>query len=200
MLNRNHWIFDLDGTLTRPIHDFKAIREELGIPLDEGILEFIEQQPDTRRCQLEKELDRIEVGLAQQTRVSPGALDLLFHLHRRGCRLGILTRNLRVSVRISLELIGCSHFFDDQAIVAREDASPKPDPDGVFQLLAHWSAAPEDCLIVGDYLFDLEAGRQAGIATVHYNAKQGQIWPDLTDLCISSFDQLLSGDCQGAEN
>ena len=32
LLKRKHWIFDLDGTLTIAVHDFNAIRKELGIP------------------------------------------------------------------------------------------------------------------------------------------------------------------------
>ncbi|MBP42781.1 MAG: HAD family hydrolase, partial [Deltaproteobacteria bacterium] len=32
LLKRKHWIFDLDGTLTVAVHDFDAIRKELGIP------------------------------------------------------------------------------------------------------------------------------------------------------------------------
>ena len=32
ILSRKHWIFDLDGTLTVAVHDFKAIKEALEIP------------------------------------------------------------------------------------------------------------------------------------------------------------------------
>ena len=31
LLKRKNWIFDLDGTLTIAVHDFNAIRKELGI-------------------------------------------------------------------------------------------------------------------------------------------------------------------------
>ena len=36
--NRHCWIFDLDGTLTLPVHDFAFIRPELAIPDGSDIL------------------------------------------------------------------------------------------------------------------------------------------------------------------
>ncbi|HIN00314.1 MAG TPA: HAD family hydrolase, partial [Deltaproteobacteria bacterium] len=37
LLQRKYWIFDLDGTLTVAVHDFNAIRNELGIPAGQPI-------------------------------------------------------------------------------------------------------------------------------------------------------------------
>ena len=42
---RNHWIFDLDGTLTISAHDFVAIREKLGLDADVPILEALNAMP-----------------------------------------------------------------------------------------------------------------------------------------------------------
>ena len=39
LLKRKNWIFDLDGTLTVAVHDFDAIRKELGIPAGLPIVE-----------------------------------------------------------------------------------------------------------------------------------------------------------------
>ena len=41
----NHWIFDLDGTLTVAAHDFDKIRGTLGLPRNEPILEVLETYP-----------------------------------------------------------------------------------------------------------------------------------------------------------
>ena len=38
---RNHWIFDMDGTLTISTHDFDYMRKELGLGVDEPILEAL---------------------------------------------------------------------------------------------------------------------------------------------------------------
>ena len=46
LLQRKYWIFDLDGTLTVAVHDFNAIRNELGIPAGQPIIKTIESLPD----------------------------------------------------------------------------------------------------------------------------------------------------------
>ena len=46
LLQRKYWIFDLDGTLTVAVHDFNAIRNELGIPAGQPILKTIESLPE----------------------------------------------------------------------------------------------------------------------------------------------------------
>ena len=43
-----YWIFDLDGTLTIAVHDFDAIRDELGLPAGEPILEAMSKLPRNR--------------------------------------------------------------------------------------------------------------------------------------------------------
>lgn len=185
------WIFDLDGTLTRPKHDFMAIRKRLGIPLNQGILEYIDAQPDRRRRGLQDQLESIEREVAEDAELTPGAAELLDLLYRRGCRMGILTRNSRRCVEITLERTGMSGFFNVDDIMTRDDARPKPAPDGIEKLLSCWKASKALSAIVGDYLFDLRAGRSAGILTVHYNGKQGETWPEESDFVIDDFAELI---------
>ncbi len=45
LLNRKHWVFDMDGTLTIAQHDFDAIRDELGLPDNLPILESLAAMP-----------------------------------------------------------------------------------------------------------------------------------------------------------
>ena len=90
------WIFDLDGTLTVAQHDFPAIRRELGVPLDEDILEYLGRLPIAERERLNRQLDDIELRLAREVEPAPGAAELIRELHRRNVRLGILTRNLQI--------------------------------------------------------------------------------------------------------
>ena len=46
LLKRKHWVFDLDGTITRPIFDFPTIKRRLGLPPDKGILEVLKDMPE----------------------------------------------------------------------------------------------------------------------------------------------------------
>ena len=48
------WIFDMDGTLTIPQHDFASIRQRLGIPVGEDILAHIDGRPKEDRSKPNK--------------------------------------------------------------------------------------------------------------------------------------------------
>lgn len=191
LLSKKFWIFDLDGTLTQPLHDFPAMRSALGIPASSGILEYIQQQPEPLRSQLNAQLTEIEVDVAERTEPMPYACTLIEGLHQRGVELAILTRNRRDCVDISLRRLGLAHCFSPQQIIASECAVPKPSPAGIDRLIAQWQCQRHQCVMVGDYLYDLQAGRAAAIATVHFNPYQGAVWPDQTDLLLTSFDPLV---------
>lgn len=184
------WIFDLDGTLTVAQHDFPAIRRELQIPADEDILEHLGRLPIVERQQLNERLDAIELRLAQEVAAAPGAAELIRELHQRKLRLGILTRNLREVAMASLEHIGVLDCFDPQHIIGRNDAAAKPAPDGIHRLLADWQLSHTDAVMVGDFRFDLEAGRAAGCHTCLIHPQND--WPEMTDLHVPDCHALLA--------
>jgi len=55
-------------------------------------------------------------------------------LYRRGCQLGILTRNALPLAELTLEVIGLRECFAEAAILGRDEAPPKPDPGGLLHL------------------------------------------------------------------
>ena len=180
LADRRHWVFDLDGTLTVAVHDFAAIRRALGIREDEDILAHLAalplQEADGKRAWLLEH----ERGLARDSRPAAGAVPLVRALAARGCRLGILTRNLRELAMISLEAIGVADCFDPADVLGREDAAPKPDPAGLHLLAARWTVDPARLTMVGDYAYDLACARAAGAQAVLVS-QPGNRWPDLAD-------------------
>jgi HAD superfamily hydrolase (TIGR01509 family) len=187
---RRCWIFDLDGTLTVAAHDFAAIRARLGLPPGEPILEALAALPARRAAPLWRELDALELELAQRARAAPGAAELLGALRARGARLGILTRNSHGNAELSLRAAGLRTFFAAEDLVAREHAPPKPRPDGIRRLLARWGARPEQAVMVGDYRFDLEAGRAAGVATVYVDLDGSRAFAHQADLRVRGLEEL----------
>jgi HAD superfamily hydrolase (TIGR01549 family) len=186
-----HWVFDLDGTLTVAVHDFAAIRRELEIPDGSDILGHLATLPPHRSQPLHDRLQQIEEDLAVATRAASGALLLLEHLKNRGARVGILTRNTRENAIRTLELIGLDHFFEPEHILGRDDAAPKPEPDGIYHLARIWATAPEATVMVGDYQYDLQAGRAAGSLTVHVDETRSFRWPELADIQVASLNELI---------
>jgi HAD superfamily hydrolase (TIGR01509 family) len=186
----DHWIFDMDGTLTVAVHDFEAIRATLELPPGQPILETIATLPSEQADILYRRLDEIEWQLAAQAKPQAGAGELLGGLQQRGAQLGILTRNNRRNAYETLRVCGLLEFFDPACVLGRESAAPKPDPDGIHQLLTHWGADPSATVMVGDRRFDVVAGRRAGTATVLVDV-DGNQWLDEADLRVQDLRELL---------
>jgi len=187
---RRYWVFDLDGTLTRPVHDFAHIRHELGLPAEADILATLAQRAEPQRSQLYARLDELERHYAIGAEPAPGLLPLFQWLSSRNCCFGILTRNSRELALLSLQAIGVAPYFDPAFVLGRDEAQPKPDPGGLQHLLASWCIGPGDALMVGDFRYDLEAGRNAGLMTVHVDSREDRHWPELTDLRVQDLCEL----------
>jgi HAD superfamily hydrolase (TIGR01509 family) len=189
---RDCWIFDMDGTLTLSIHDFDGIKRILGLPLDRPILEALNELPAAQAAQLHQQLDALELDIAHRATAQVGARDLLIKLRSRGDRIGILTRNSKPNAQATLATCGLAEFFPAEVILSRHCCPPKPSPDGIWQLLSGWSASPDRSVMVGDYLFDLEAGRRAGIATVYLDPTGEFPWQDRADLPITTLAEITA--------
>ncbi|HCA23523.1 MAG TPA: HAD family hydrolase [Pseudomonas sp.] len=184
------WVFDLDGTLTLAQHDFPAIRRELGVPADADILTYMATLPAADHTAMKAQLDAIELRLAAEVQPAPGAVALVRQLHGQGRRLGILTRNLQVVARSTLSCLGILDCFAPEDVLGREEAEPKPSPDGIHQLLDRWQLTPDEAVMVGDFRFDLEAGRAAGSRTCL--VLPDNPWPELTDWHLPSCNAVLA--------
>ncbi|MCM2282910.1 MAG: HAD family hydrolase [Bdellovibrionaceae bacterium] len=158
-------VFDLDGTVVDSRLDFAAIRRDLGLKSGVGILEAIEACADSaERTRMHGILDRHEMTGADGATLMPGIGDLLADFRRRSLRTAVFTRNSR---RAALHTIARLQLSFD-IVIAREDAPPKPDPSGLAAICSRWRESAETILYIGDYVFDLEAGRRAGMPTVLY--------------------------------
>ncbi len=188
--DRRGWIFDLDGTLTQPVHDFDGLRDALGMPPGVLILEYLQAQPAEARAKLENRLEELEADLIAETLAQPGVEEALGALSAKGCYLGIVTRNSRRNAQRTLAQLGLEAFFAPEAVLGRECAAPKPSPAALQRLQALWGLPPDACVMVGDHGLDLAAGRAAGVATVHFTADCRERWPELTDHLLPHWDHL----------
>ena len=189
--NCSNWVFDLDGTLTVAVHDFAAIRRELEIPDGSDILGHLASLPPDHAQPLHDRLQEIELELACITRAATGALALLQHLQDSGALAGILTRNTRENALRTLDLVGLGRFFDPDHVLGRDEALPKPDPDGIQRLAHIWGIAPGTMVMVGDYQYDLQSGRAAGALTVHVDTTRSFRWPELADVSVGTLEELI---------
>jgi HAD superfamily hydrolase (TIGR01549 family) len=153
-------IFDLDGTLTRPFLDFHAIRAAIGIP--EPLLEnMMALSPGTERTRAFALLDRFEEEAADASELNEGAREVLEFLASRAVPCGLLTRNSRRSTERTLS----KHGLRFGITVTRDDGPAKPRPEPLWKICDFLGVAPGQALMVGDFKFDVLAGRNAGTVT-----------------------------------
>lgn len=180
-------VFDMDGTLTVSPLDFDLIRAECGIPKGRPILEYIEGRPESERRRMRGVLHRHERQAARQCTLRDGAKEVTEELVRRGVRTALLTRNSWESVQTVLRRFGLR--FD--CCVSRDDGEPKPSPQPVLRIAGELGLAPAELLVVGDYVFDVQAGRAAGARTAFVKTREDQEPPQDADFVIEDLRELL---------
>ncbi len=153
-------IFDLDNTLVDSDLDFARIKAEIGISAP--ILEYRAEADEAERRRIDEILDRHERAAAESCSLRDGARELLDFLRTRRVATGLLTRNSRRSVNTVLRL----HDLAFDCVVSREDSAPKPSAEPVRLICRTLGVSPAETLVVGDFLYDIQAGNAAGCTTM----------------------------------
>lgn len=192
LLTCNYWIFDMDGTLTVAKHDFGAMRAALGLPADQAILESLAALPSAEAAPIYLRLQAMELEIAERSEAAAGAIELLEYLQAQGSRIGILTRNSLLNTKVTLKAAGLAQYFTSDDLISRDCAAPKPHPAGIERLLAQWQAAPQQAVMVGDFVYDLQAGRAAGTSTLYIDPSAAFPDREYADWCVQSLAELLA--------
>jgi len=180
-------IFDLDGTLVDSGLDFAKIRADMGLASGAPILESLESMDPEGRSKAEQILFEHEQQGVRRASPYPGVLDLLGQLVEHGLRLAILTRNRGDCARATLSatLPAC---WDN--VISRDDGPIKPSPWGIQQICSDWQVEPSRVVMIGDYVFDIESGQQAGARTalfVRGRDREGLAGADIADYLFDCF-------------
>jgi HAD superfamily hydrolase (TIGR01509 family) len=155
--------FDMDGTITEPNLDFKALRRSVGVPDGMSIMGHIESLSVEERQRAEAVLEEAEYDATVQAGLNPGASMVLSGLRQLGIRLVLITNNHRRAMHHVLDRFRL-HF--DLAL-SREDGPVKPAPDLLHRALGALSLGPHSVCFVGDGRYDQLASEAAGIRYIH---------------------------------
>lgn len=180
------YIFDLDGTLVDSKLDFSALCRQLGWPEGTLILEHLATLPEPEQQWAGAQIHQFELAGAMQATLMPGVTDMLAEFAELGLPTAILTRNSKAVTELTLQRFELP--FD--VVLTRDDAPAKPDPAGLWRIAEHWRIAPAELLFIGDYLFDLETAKAAGMPSCLYLDGTNQHFSALADYQISHFAQL----------
>jgi phosphoglycolate phosphatase len=174
-------LFDLDGTLLDTAPDMSAALNELRrlegrAPLAAqkirgyvshgstalvrlGFPEAVDQAFEALRARF---LEIYSRCLARDTRLFPGAAELLGHLEHHGVRWGVVTNKPGWLTEPLLALMG---LRTRAGVIVSGDTLPerKPHPGPLLYAAEQLHVAPAQCLFVGDAERDVLAARAAGM-------------------------------------
>ena len=181
-------IFDMDGTLTRPRIDWAALKTEIGIQSG-PVLEYMQSRPQAEQARILEILERYEHEAAVNAEPGEGLQELFDYLEKNGIKKGIVTRNSRKASLLTLSVLKISV----DALITREDAPPKPDPKGLLMAAGAMACASRECIMVGDYKFDIMAGRAAGMTTVLIGRDNSLAGADCeaADFCVTTLAEIV---------
>jgi HAD superfamily hydrolase (TIGR01549 family) len=152
-------IFDMDGTLTEELLDFETIRRDIGVPTERmGILEHIATLGAEEKRKAEEILHRHELAAADCCGAHMGAAEMLQGLRDLGIKTALLTRNSAASA----ERILSRNALALDYVATRDNRPHKPHPDSILNITGAMGISPRQTLMVGDYLYDLQAAQAAG--------------------------------------
>lgn len=206
-------IFDFDGTLAdtealitqtmqktiEALHLEPRSREQcramIGLPLKETFMRLIPMTGEMGdRC-----VDTYSQIFGRDNRpgvvrLFPHVADTLAALYAHGYTLTIATSRHRESLMEFLQGMQIDTYF--RYIVTVSDvAQAKPHPDMVLQTMEYLSIAPADTLMVGDAVYDIQMGHNAGVHTcgvTYGNGTRADMVVCQADHIIDDFGQLGS--------
>jgi phosphoglycolate phosphatase len=176
-------VFDLDGTLVDSCIDIAnalnnagkkfgigpvTAKEAQGL-IGGGINKLIERLLAKEQIGVDKTallrdfLDNYSLHLTDHTRPYPRVRETLADLN--GITKVVLSNKVTALTVEIVKRFGLAPFFG--AILGGDAvAEKKPAPTAILALLTKFAAEKNEAMIVGDSMYDMEAGRRAGIHTV----------------------------------
>lgn len=156
-------VFDFDGTITQPFFNFDLIKDEIGMPRDMLIIEFLKDKDEVFKKRAQDILDKWEIQAAEQATLNDHVPELLDFLKSKDIKTAVLTRNKKASVDTVAGKFNLSFDYID----TRENEPIKPHPDSMRRVISKLCLEPENILTVGDFEHDILCGKNAGTMTMY---------------------------------
>lgn len=146
-------------------------------------------------------LELYAANTCKRSRLYPGVREGLDFLRSAGYPLGCVTNK---AARFTEPLLAALGIADDFGIVISGDTLPrqKPDPLPLLHAAQHFGVAPQEALMIGDSISDVQAARAAGfqIICVSYGYNHGrdirEARPDAVIDSLGELPNLLAAPCR----
>lgn len=147
--------------------DRETIRRTIGLHLQEVYHVLAKEQGQEGEEAKENEFARLFMEKADQVMTEkssfyPGVLPCVRQWKEQGYKLGVVTTKYRHRIEGILEKYKETELFD--IIIGGDSVKhPKPDPEGLWQVLEIWNVSKQEVLYVGDSLVDARTAQAAGV-------------------------------------
>ena len=191
-------LFDLDGTLTDPmtgitksvqyalksfgieVKDNRELEFFIGPPLGETFMKYYGFSEEQAKAAVEKYREYFAPTGIFENVVYDGIPKMLERLKSAGKRLFIATGKPTVFSKQILEHFSLSKYFTDVYGIGLSDLH-KSKADTIKDIISDYNVDSKTAVMVGDRIFDVQAGKQNGLLTVGVTygfAEKGELEQD----------------------
>jgi phosphoglycolate phosphatase len=177
-----------------PEPDDNTVKSALGLPIKKAFAHCFNTANRTTRDALQDDFHTLMLTPEFHATLFEEAIPFIKRMHEKNIITTIATSKSRIELNHSLKENQCAHLFN--ATCSGEEYEPKPEPGMLHHLLKQFGCAPEDALMIGDSVCDIDMAKNAGVKSVavtfgaaNYDALQAaepsaiaKTWPELITL------------------
>jgi HAD superfamily hydrolase (TIGR01509 family) len=171
-------IFDMDGTLTqtnRLIFDsfnYIAMKYEgkkyseseitamFGPPEEGALINIVGRERITQA--MKEYLEFYSEKHNELARLFPGIKEVVIDLKNRGVHVALFTGKGIDTTSITMDKFGLTPYFD-YVVTGSDVVNHKPSPEGIHKIMQHFRLQPDEVLMVGDAVSDINASHEARV-------------------------------------
>lgn len=175
-------IFDFDGTLADssecgvlatqqafkecklPVPTKKEIDYYMGIPIEQSFQKMSNHTLNDEQFKKLLKLFRQAYKTFEEQTITafPQIKEVVSMLHKKGFLLFVVSSKKTDVLHRNLQKLELDYYFTDW-IGSDQVEHYKPHPEGILILLDRYSLKPEEAIMVGDTIFDLQMAKAAGV-------------------------------------
>jgi phosphoglycolate phosphatase len=170
-------------------------RSIIGLGLRESIQTLYSNISAEQAQALATHYNRNYFASEEKVMLFDGIAGLIADLHKRGCKQAVATGKGRRGLNNALKLSGLGKYFLASKTV--DECFSKPHPQMLDALMDELVVMPERTLMIGDSQYDIQMGKNAGVATaaVSYGsqtaAQLARLEPDALVHDVASLQQWV---------
>ncbi|MDR1049306.1 MAG: HAD family hydrolase [Synergistaceae bacterium] len=184
------FILDWDGVLADTRLDFLPLRRKYFGGKIIPLIEAAEGLSPPERSEVLAEIRRVEMEGAERAVAVKGARELIEWLRAARRPWAVVSRNCRDSILLAAEKCGVAL---PPVLLSREDPYAKPDPRVLALAAERLGVRLSDCVMVGDFIYDLQAAKNAGIPGVLVGSQgaEKREWEALADFSYATVEDFV---------